>query len=146
VWLGVGIPTLIASASMLLLYLRENRARSRVKRHQKSLKSRGAPWINPAAEGQERGAALGEKYSRSSGIAKCPRHRNGGDTMKKRTSLVNLEKCRAQSERTGRRKLWLNIVYQTAWDRDERIVSGRCGTDVYGYPTLTTRIRALRAD
>jgi hypothetical protein len=111
VGLGVGIPTVIVSTSILLLYLRERRARSKVKQHQKLLKSHGAPWINPAAEGQERGAALDEKYSRSSGIAKCPTHRTGGDTMKKRTSLVNLEKCRAQSERISKRKMWLNIVY-----------------------------------
>lgn len=109
--LGVEIPTLIASASLLLLYLRERRARGKVKRHQKSLKSHGAPWINPAAEGQERGAALDEKYSRSSGIAGCPTHRTGGDTLKKRTSLVNLEKCREQSERISSRQMLLNSVY-----------------------------------
>jgi hypothetical protein len=51
VGLGVGIPTLIAGISMLLLYLRERRARRKEMPKPASLKSDEAPWIKNGAVG-----------------------------------------------------------------------------------------------
>ncbi|KAE9365049.1 hypothetical protein N431DRAFT_353959 [Stipitochalara longipes BDJ] len=55
VGLGVGIPTIIACISMLLLYLRERRARKEENRKERrkleSLKSDEAPWIKHRSEG-----------------------------------------------------------------------------------------------
>ena len=52
--LGVGIPTIIACLSILLLYLRERRARRKEmtqRRKPVSLKSDEAPWIKHRSEG-----------------------------------------------------------------------------------------------
>ena len=52
--LGVGIPTIIACLSILLLYLRERRARRKEttqRRKPQSLKSDEAPWIKQRTDG-----------------------------------------------------------------------------------------------
>lgn len=52
VGLGVGIPTMIASLSILLLYLRERRARRKEKGHRQSLKSDEGSWIKHTGKGR----------------------------------------------------------------------------------------------
>jgi len=50
VGLGVGIPALVAIASLLFLYVRERGARKET-RQQESLTGDGTPWIKPGAQG-----------------------------------------------------------------------------------------------
>jgi hypothetical protein len=52
VGLGVGIPTVIASLSMLLLYLRERRARRKEQQKPASLNNDEAPWLKSGLEGR----------------------------------------------------------------------------------------------
>jgi len=52
VGLGVGIPTLIACISVLLLYLRERRARRKEKRQAEPLKNDETSWLKNRADGR----------------------------------------------------------------------------------------------
>ena len=51
VGLGVGIPALVATVSLLLLYMRERRARRTENQQQELLTSDETPWIKPGAQG-----------------------------------------------------------------------------------------------
>lgn len=51
VGLGVGIPALVAIASLLFLYMRERGARRKETRQQGSLTSDGTPWNQPGVQG-----------------------------------------------------------------------------------------------
>jgi hypothetical protein len=50
--LGVGIPTMIASISLLMLYLRERRARRWERQQRESLKGDTTPWFKSRPDGR----------------------------------------------------------------------------------------------